>query len=82
MICSRCNSLFTPSACDSCRAGSNNWAVSGTRSASGKPIVSNDMHLSLSVPDIWYEAALHLAAAPGTRPRSTSPASHSPACRG
>src|SRR5579875_4875 len=50
-------------ACDGCRAGSNNWVISGARSASGKLLLSNDMHLSLSVPDIWYEAALHLTAA-------------------
>jgi penicillin amidase len=45
--------------CTECRAGSNNWAVAGARSASGAPLLSNDMHLNLSVPDIWYEAALH-----------------------
>jgi len=50
------------SSCTECRSGSNNWAVSGARSASGKPLVSNDMHLGLRVPDIWYEAALHLSA--------------------
>ncbi len=56
------------SACNDCRAGSNNWAVSGAHSASGKPLVSNDMHLGLRVPDIWYEAALHLSANPGGAP--------------
>ena len=55
-------------ACVGCRAGSNNWAVSGAHTASGKPLVSNDMHLSLRVPDIWYEAALHLSATPGGMP--------------
>jgi acyl-homoserine lactone acylase PvdQ len=45
--------------CDGCRSGSNNWAVAGTHTVSGAPLVSNDMHLSLSAPDIWYEAALH-----------------------
>ncbi len=50
-------------ACDGCRSGSNNWAVAASRSASGFPLLSNDMHLSLSVPDIWYEAGLHTAAA-------------------
>ena len=49
-----------PADCDLCRAGSNNWVVSGSRSASGAPLLSNDMHLGLLVPDIWYEAALHL----------------------
>ena len=47
--------------CDGCVAGSNAWAVSGTRAASGKPLLSNDMHLSLSVPELWYEADLEAA---------------------
>ena len=47
--------------CDGCVAGSNAWAVSGTRTASGKPLLSNDMHLSLSVPELWYEADLEAA---------------------
>jgi penicillin amidase len=47
--------------CDSCVAGSNAWAVSGPRTAFGKPLLSNDMHLSLSVPELWYEADLEAA---------------------
>ncbi len=35
--------------------GSNNWAVSGERSVTGKPLLANDMHLSLSIPGIWYQ---------------------------
>ena len=35
--------------------GSNNWAVSGQRSASGMPLFANDMHMALSQPAIWYE---------------------------
>jgi len=35
--------------------GSNNWAVSGSRSTSGMPILANDMHLGLMVPGIWYQ---------------------------
>ncbi len=35
--------------------GSNNWAVNGTRTASGAPILCNDPHLTLSLPSIWYE---------------------------
>jgi penicillin G amidase len=50
--------------CEDCLSGSNNWAVAGTRSASGMPLVSNDMHLALGVPGIWYEAALHSADGP------------------
>lgn len=38
--------------------GSNNWAVAGPRSASGAPLLAGDMHLSLSLPSIWYEAHL------------------------
>ncbi len=38
--------------------GSNNWAVSGSKTKSGKPILCNDPHLQLSLPSIWYE--MHL----------------------
>jgi penicillin amidase len=37
--------------------GSNNWAVSGARSKTGSAIVANDMHLRLTVPNIWFRAA-------------------------
>ena len=40
------------------RPGSNNWVVSGAHTASGKPLLSNDMHLQLEIPNIWYEAHL------------------------
>ena len=36
-------------------SGSNNWAVTGKRSETGKPILSNDMHLSFGVPGIWMQ---------------------------
>jgi len=35
--------------------GSNNWAVAGKKSATGQPILANDMHLSLWIPGIWYQ---------------------------
>ena len=35
--------------------GSNNFAVSGSRSESGLPILANDPHLNLTLPSIWYE---------------------------
>lgn len=35
--------------------GSNNWAVAGSKTQSGAPILSNDPHLELSFPSIWYE---------------------------
>ncbi|MFW9924443.1 MAG: penicillin acylase family protein [Candidatus Thorarchaeota archaeon] len=38
--------------------GSNNWVVSGNKSATGKPILCNDMHLSYNLPGIWYESHL------------------------
>jgi penicillin G amidase len=34
---------------------SNNWAVTGSRSTTGMPLLANDMHLGLSVPGIWYQ---------------------------
>lgn len=36
--------------------GSNNWAVSGLKTANGSPILANDPHLSLSMPSIWFAA--------------------------
>jgi penicillin amidase len=42
--------------------GSNNWAVDGTKTASGYPILAGDPHLNLSLPSIWMEMQLH---APG-----------------
>ena len=44
--------------CAGCASGSNAWAVSGAHTASSKPMLSNDMHLSLSIPETWYEADL------------------------
>lgn len=34
--------------------GSNAWAIAGSHTASGKPLLSNDMHLSFSIPGIWF----------------------------
>jgi penicillin amidase len=36
--------------------GSNNWVVSGARSATGKPLLANDPHLGLTAPAVWYFA--------------------------
>jgi penicillin G amidase len=52
--------------CDNCFAGSNNWVVSGSHTASGKPLLSNDMHLAHSVPGIWYQADLEAPTPTGT----------------
>jgi penicillin amidase len=40
------------------RAGSNNWVVSGQHTVSGKPLLSNDMHLDHQMPNLWFEAHL------------------------
>jgi penicillin amidase len=52
---------------------SNNWTVSGERTATGKPILANDPHLGFSVPIVWYMAHIE---APGLNVRGvTSPGS-------
>lgn len=38
--------------------GSNNWAVSGTMTKSGRPIVCSDPHLGLNLPSLWYEVQI------------------------
>jgi len=49
-------------ACTGCAPGSNNWVIAGRHTASGKSLLSNDMHLALTEPSIWYMADLR---APG-----------------
>ena len=39
--------------------GSNNWAISAGKSATGYPILANDPHLELTLPSIWYQVQLH-----------------------
>ena len=46
-------------ACEACLPGSNNWVVSGAHTVSGKPLLSNDMHLGHREPGVWYEIQLH-----------------------
>jgi penicillin G amidase len=38
--------------------GSNSWAVAGSRTVSGRPLLANDPHLGLSSPSVWYFARL------------------------
>lgn len=45
--------------CESCVPGSNNWVVSGAHTTTGKPLLSNDMHLPHRLPGVWYELQLH-----------------------
>jgi penicillin G amidase len=40
--------------------GSNAWAIAGSRTATGKPILANDPHLEFSIPSPWY--LVHLQA--------------------
>ncbi len=58
-----CGPLAWPSrvalTCDEAATlGSNNWAVDGARSATGAALLANDMHLGISVPNIWYRASM------------------------
>lgn len=48
----------TTDICRECIPGSNEWAISGAHTASGKPLLSNDMHLDHSIPNVWYEIDL------------------------
>jgi penicillin amidase len=40
------------------RSASNNWVLSGARTASGSPILANDPHLGLTAPGTWYMARI------------------------
>ncbi|MBN2731320.1 MAG: penicillin acylase family protein [Balneolaceae bacterium] len=60
------DSVFTPSVVEHVMPyqpdpanGSNNWAVSGSKTASGHPILANDPHLNMTLPSIWYAVQLH-----------------------
>jgi penicillin amidase len=37
---------------------SNNWVISGARSATGKPLLANDTHMPLTNPSLWWEVHL------------------------
>ena len=39
--------------------GSNSWVVSGSRTASGRPLLSNDPHLAASIPSVFAQVGLH-----------------------
>ncbi len=40
------------------QVGSNNWAVGGSKTQSGYPILCGDPHLHLTLPSIWYQVQL------------------------
>lgn len=48
------NTVDMPEAPDK-NNGSNNWAVTGSKTKSGRPILSSDPHLGLNLPSLWYE---------------------------
>ena len=50
--------LLPPTGGSDPQPGSNAWAISGARTATGKPILANDPHLEFSLPSPWYLVAL------------------------
>jgi len=48
---------------ESAPAGSNAWALTGTRTASGRPLLAGDPHLAAERPGVWYAA--HVTSADG-----------------
>jgi penicillin amidase len=77
--------LFTPDAAEG--AGSNNWVVDGTMTASGQPLLANDPHLAAKVPSLWYLAHMHfgdedlIGATPGHAPSRSGVTARSPGAR-
>src|SRR6267378_1992885 len=51
-------SAFSAAEQDLFRPGSNNWVVSGQHTVTGKPLLSNDMHLDHQMPNLWFAAHL------------------------
>lgn len=50
--------LFPVRSGNEVQPGSNAWAISGTHTVDGRPLLANDTHLAYSVPGIWYMTAL------------------------
>jgi penicillin amidase len=50
--------------------GSNNWAVAGSKTRHGGAIICDDMHLGISMPNIWYRACLQWTDDDGTPRRA------------
>ena len=61
------SSIKTPEKTDG--IGSNNWAVSGSKTVTGYPMLANDPHLHLTFPSIWYQIQL---SAPGVNVNGVS----------
>ena len=45
--------------------GSNNWAIAGSLTTSGRAIVANDMHLGITTPNVFYRARMRTTGADG-----------------
>jgi penicillin amidase len=52
--------------------GSNSWVIGGSRTASGKPLLANDPHLSIQMPSIWYQVDLQCRPRNNTCPFSVA----------
>ncbi len=50
--------LFPARTPGECPLGSNSWAVAGSRTASGRPLLANDPHVVYTIPGMWYLAHL------------------------
>ncbi len=56
------NFLFPSRSGREVQPGSNAWAIAGSHTATGKPLLANDPHLEFSLPSTWYQVHLQ---APG-----------------
>ncbi|MCB9343676.1 MAG: penicillin acylase family protein [Lewinellaceae bacterium] len=59
MIHDNTNQPFERPEMDPYQLGSNNWALAGSKTKSGKPMLANDPHLMLTLPSIWYQVQIH-----------------------
>lgn len=56
---------------DGSMVGSNGWVVGGKRTAGGGALLASDMHLGLSLPNIWYRVSLQWHTPDGAEHRIT-----------
>jgi penicillin amidase len=61
--------------------GSNNWVVDGTLTATGKPLLANDPHLSARMPSTWYLAHVSGGDFRARRPWRSAATASSPGAR-
>ena len=52
--------------------GSNAWAVAGTRTTTGRPLLANDPHLAVSQPGIWIQNSLRCRSVSASCPLDVS----------